>query len=79
MSTNGKRNGWGILYDGPFIVIGWFKDDANHGNSMILNGKSWAVMDEGWYDMGDKEGPQKEDGKYKLFKLEDVILNLKGD
>ena len=43
MTKDGKRNGFGVLYDGENALIGWFKDDANHGNHVITKGAGWDV------------------------------------
>ena len=43
MTKDGKRNGFGVLYDGENALVGWFKDDANHGNHVITKGAGWDV------------------------------------
>ena len=53
MTPDCMRNGWGILYEGNMILAGWFKDDNNHGNCMIICGEEWKIMKCGWCDDGD--------------------------
>ena len=56
MSKSGLRNGFGILYNGEMALVGWFVDDANHGNGYMVQDKEWKIIAKGWFDMGDYEG-----------------------
>ena len=38
MTPNGNKNGWGILYNGMYLMIGWFADDCCVGNCIELDG-----------------------------------------
>ena len=78
MTPNGFKNGWGILYNGMYLMIGWFTDDCCVGNCIELDGK-WQIDQEGWYDEGDREAEHKEDDKYKNFELKNVILGWKDE
>ena len=49
MTPDGKPNGWGILYAGAFIRVGWWKDFAQSGNNMKLDG-NWNVKKQGWFE-----------------------------
>ena len=44
MTSNGMRNGWGILYDGEYMLIGWFLNDIHHGNVIMAKGKEWSIV-----------------------------------
>jgi len=59
MNDRGERNGFGVLYDGSMMVVGWFVNDVHHGNCTIVRtpkGKGIPEETNGWFDMGDREG-----------------------
>ena len=74
-------NGFCITYVGPTqeIKMGWYTNDDQHGNFMILNVPDMAIKFSGWFTDGKHTGPMKDDPVYKKFKYQDILLDKKAE
>ena len=71
-------NGWNIWYWGENVIyLGWYENDTRIGNKIGSNFE-WKIVNysTGWYENNRRIGPMKEDEKYKIFKLKDVVVDM---
>ena len=75
LDEEGRPDGWGVEYCGIYrsIIIGWYKQGKQEGNSCELN-SDWssifAPSQHFWYSNGHIVGPAKMNSKvYKHFDL----------
>ena len=58
VSFNGAEN---------LIEIGWIRNNQKHGNRMILDGDTMAILDQGYYVNDVRKEDMKEDVKFRNF------------
>ena len=74
MTPNGERNGFGIWYLFPQIIVGWFKDGSCYGNMIKVNSIDLSIIEQGWYNNRDGVLEEsKEDQMYPMFEYQDLF------
>ena len=82
MTPDGNYNGWGIRYYGDTgdIYVGWWRNSVLYGNGIIIDGGDWTVKEKGWFGKSGKCRAEKPgETVYRVFRLEDVVLNSSGE
>jgi len=74
-TPNCHKNGFCVTYVGylPEIEIGWYLDDREEGNFMIIDGKTMKIKFSGFYSNGQWMSEMREHYKYKKFEVQNVF------
>ena len=71
------KNGFCVTYDGysDEIEMGWYVNDLEEGNFMIVGGHDYSIKFCGFYKDGKWASDMTDHHKYKNFKAADVFLD----
>ena len=71
--ADGCYNGFGVLYQGDTLRVGWWTDHQRIGNYMDLDFPAMTVKESGWYENFERQGDRRDHAVYRPFKVEDVF------